>query len=96
MAVFIYYCVSMFSIICGVLAFVLNRKHFLNTLLSLEFIMMNIFWLMVMVFFMIKTEGYFVLFFLTFGACEGALGLSLLVHMVRSSGGDNFSSFSVL
>nr|ANS72682.1 NADH dehydrogenase subunit 4L [Globospongicola spinulatus] len=96
MVIFVYYYMSIFSIMCGILAFVLNRKHFLSTLLSLEFIMMNIFWLMSMIFFSVGVEGYFVLFFLTFAVCEGVLGLSLLVYMVRCSGADYFSSFSVL
>lgn len=39
---------------------------------------------------------YFRLFFLTLAACEGALGLALLVSIVRTHGNDNFSSFSVL
>nr|YP_006493391.1 NADH dehydrogenase subunit 4L [Stenopus hispidus]AEO18309.1 NADH dehydrogenase subunit 4L [Stenopus hispidus]AGA56098.1 NADH dehydrogenase subunit 4L [Stenopus hispidus] len=96
MTIFIYYYVGLFSVVSGMMAFVLNRKHFLSTLLSLEFIMVSIFWLMSMSFFCVGVEGYFVLFFLTFTACEGALGLSLLVYLVRSSGGDFFSSFSVL
>nr|YP_009502926.1 NADH dehydrogenase subunit 4L [Spongiocaris panglao]AXG21503.1 NADH dehydrogenase subunit 4L [Spongiocaris panglao] len=96
MTILVYYYVSIFSIMCGVLTFVRDRKHFLSTLLSLEFIMLNIFWLMSMKFFSVGVEGYFVLFFLTLAACEGALGLSLLVYMVRSSGVDYFSSFNIL
>lgn len=41
-------------------------------------------------------DVYFSLFFLTFAACEGALGLALLVAIVRRHGNDNFSRFRVL
>lgn len=39
---------------------------------------------------------YFGLFFLTLAACEGALGLALLVSIVRRHGNDNFGGFRVL
>ena len=39
---------------------------------------------------------YFRLFFLTLAACEGALGLALLVSIVRTHGNDNFRRFRVL
>lgn len=39
---------------------------------------------------------YFSLFFMTLAACEGALGLALLVSIVRTHGNDNFRSFRVL
>ena len=39
---------------------------------------------------------YFRLFFLTMAACEGALGLALLVSIVRTHGNDNFRSFRAL
>ena len=41
-------------------------------------------------------DCFFLLFFLTLAACEGALGLALLVSIVRSHGNDNFSRFRVL
>lgn len=96
MIVFVYYYISIFSIICGVITLVRNRKHFLSTLLRLEFIIINIFWLIVIRFFRVGVEGYFVLFFLTLAACEGALGLRLLVYIVRSRGADYYSSFNIL
>lgn len=38
----------------------------------------------------------FSLIFLTLTACEGALGLSLLVSLVRTHGGDSFNSLNAL
>nr|YP_010310799.1 NADH dehydrogenase subunit 4L [Periclimenes brevicarpalis]UMY76337.1 NADH dehydrogenase subunit 4L [Periclimenes brevicarpalis] len=86
----------MFSIVCGLLAFSSKRKHLLNVLLSLEFVMVSVYMVMVTVLSYNGLDLYFVLFFLSLAACEGALGLSLLVSIVRSCGSDKFSSFSVL
>ncbi|NP_038297.1 NADH dehydrogenase subunit 4L (mitochondrion) [Penaeus monodon] len=91
-----YYIVPMVSVLCGLWVFVSKRKHLLNTLLSLEYIMLNIFWIMSLHLSNMGHESYFVLFFLTLAACEGALGLALLVSVVRTHGNDFFSSFSVL
>nr|YP_010713864.1 NADH dehydrogenase subunit 4L [Atyopsis gabonensis]WDD39084.1 NADH dehydrogenase subunit 4L [Atyopsis gabonensis] len=85
-----------FMLLCGLSSFVAGRKHLLNTLLSLEYIMLSIFWLMVIMIAGLGGDSYFVLFFLTLAACEGALGLALLVSVVRTHGNDNFSSFMVL
>lgn len=41
-------------------------------------------------------ERVFVLLFLTFAACEGALGLGLLVSVVRRHGRDIFIRFRAL
>nr|YP_009407014.1 NADH dehydrogenase subunit 4L [Typhlatya consobrina]ASA39550.1 NADH dehydrogenase subunit 4L [Typhlatya consobrina] len=87
---------SLFMFICGLVSFVGSRKHLLSTLLSLEYIMLSIFWLMSMSVVNLGEDSYFILFFLTLAACEGALGLALLVSLVRTHGSDNFSSFSVL
>nr|YP_010160617.1 NADH dehydrogenase subunit 4L [Pagurus similis]YP_010576151.1 NADH dehydrogenase subunit 4L [Pagurus ochotensis]BBB16227.1 NADH dehydrogenase subunit 4L [Pagurus filholi]BBB16267.1 NADH dehydrogenase subunit 4L [Pagurus japonicus]QRH18047.1 NADH dehydrogenase subunit 4L [Pagurus similis]UZN43436.1 NADH dehydrogenase subunit 4L [Pagurus ochotensis] len=88
--------VSFFMVFSGLWSFVSYRKHLLNTLLSLEFIMLGIFFFMNNCISEIGSEVYFVLFFLTLAACEGALGLSLLVSIVRSHGNDYFNSFSTL
>nr|YP_009255996.1 NADH dehydrogenase subunit 4L [Solenocera crassicornis]YP_010580176.1 NADH dehydrogenase subunit 4L [Solenocera melantho]ANF05080.1 NADH dehydrogenase subunit 4L [Solenocera crassicornis]AXJ93131.1 NADH dehydrogenase subunit 4L [Solenocera crassicornis]UZS90560.1 NADH dehydrogenase subunit 4l [Solenocera melantho] len=92
----VYYFVPLISVSCGLWVFVSKRKHLLNTLLSLEFIMLSVFWFMSIHLSNLGHEGYFVLFFLTLAACEGALGLALLVSVVRTHGNDCFSSFGVL
>nr|YP_009407066.1 NADH dehydrogenase subunit 4L [Stygiocaris stylifera]ASA39615.1 NADH dehydrogenase subunit 4L [Stygiocaris stylifera] len=88
--------VSLFVFVCGVVSFVGVRKHLLSTLLSLEFMMLGIFWLMSVSIVNLGGDLYFILFFLTLAACEGALGLALLVSVVRTHGSDNFSGFNVL
>nr|WOR81157.1 NADH dehydrogenase subunit 4L [Micraspides sp.] len=76
--------------------FVSKRSHLLHTLLSLEFIMLSIFWFLNIFLVEVSSELYFGLFFLTLVACEGALGLSLLVVVVRSHGNDYFDSLNIL
>nr|UFK29024.1 NADH dehydrogenase subunit 4L [Moina macrocopa]BDH80292.1 NADH dehydrogenase subunit 4L [Moina macrocopa] len=77
-------------------AFISKRKHLLATLLSLEGLMLMVFSLFYYYSaYMVSFQG-FLLVFLTLAACEGALGLSLLVLMVRGYGGDHFQSFSFL
>nr|YP_010261223.1 NADH dehydrogenase subunit 4L [Eiconaxius baja]UIB39164.1 NADH dehydrogenase subunit 4L [Eiconaxius baja] len=84
------------SILCGVISFISHRKHLLSALLSLEFLMLSIFWLMSIHMNSIAKEAYLALFFLTLVVCEGALGLSLLVSIVRTHGNDCFNTFNSL
>nr|UEK25934.1 NADH dehydrogenase subunit 4L [Rhithropanopeus harrisii]UEK25947.1 NADH dehydrogenase subunit 4L [Rhithropanopeus harrisii] len=87
---------SIFMVFCGLWSFISYHKHLLNSLLSLEFMMLGVFWLLSMQVTNVGSEVYFSLFFLTLAACEGALGLSLLIHVVRSHGNDRFMSFNLL
>jgi hypothetical protein len=43
-----------------------------------------------------KYELYFVMFFLVFSVCEGCLGLSILVSIIRGFVNDYFQSCNVL
>nr|YP_009671927.1 NADH dehydrogenase subunit 4L [Strahlaxius plectrorhynchus]QCX31787.1 NADH dehydrogenase subunit 4L [Strahlaxius plectrorhynchus] len=86
---------ALLMIFCGFTSFISSRKHLLNILLSLEFIMLGIF-LMFMVMLSSFSETFLSLFFLTLVACEGALGLSMLILIVRTHGNDCFNSFSIL
>lgn len=80
----------------GLLAFVSRRKHLLSTLLSLEFIVLSLFILLFIFLNILNYELYFSIIFLTFRVCEGALGVSILVSMIRTHGNDYFNSFSLL
>nr|AUN45070.1 NADH dehydrogenase subunit 4L [Aegla aff. longirostri MHT-2018] len=92
----LFICASFIMLFSGMWAFVSYHKHLLNTLLSLEFIMLSIFFYMSGQMSSMGNEIFFVLFFLTLAACEGALGLSLLVSIVRTHGNDYFNSFNSL
>nr|QOL00994.1 NADH dehydrogenase subunit 4L [Leuconemacris breviptera] len=79
----------------GVYVFSSKRKHLLMVLLSLEYIVLSLF-LMIIIFLMeFDYDYFFPVVFLVFSVCEGALGLSILVSMIRSHGNDFFNSFSL-
>lgn len=87
---------ALFIVFCGLWKFISYYKHLLNSLLRLEFIILGVFWLLRIQVTIMGREVYFSLFFLTLRACEGALGLSLLVIIVRSHGNDRFRRFNLL
>nr|YP_010287607.1 NADH dehydrogenase subunit 4L [Orthaga euadrusalis]UKT61938.1 NADH dehydrogenase subunit 4L [Orthaga euadrusalis] len=80
----------------GNLIFVSKRKHLLIVLLSLEFIVLSIFFLLLLYLMFMENSMYMLMVFLVFSVCEGALGLSILVSMIRTHGNDYFQSFSLL
>nr|AFI54795.1 NADH dehydrogenase subunit 4L [Urostylis sp. HL-2012] len=80
----------------GIIMFCMMHKHLLQTLLSLEFLVLILFLMMFFMMFNLGYDMYMLLLFLIFTVCEGALGLSLLVIMVRNKGNDYISSMSIL
>ena len=76
--------------------FVRVHKHLLVTLLRLEYIVLIVFFLISVFVRFLLVEGYLLLFFLVFSVCEGRLGLSLMVVLARTHGGDIYSSYSLL
>lgn len=82
--------------IIGVFTFVLNRKHLLSMLLSLEYIVLRLFLLLLIYLNFFNFENFFSIMFLTFRVCEGALGLSILVSIIRTHGNDYFQRFNIL
>nr|YP_010545628.1 NADH dehydrogenase subunit 4L [Tabanus pleskei]UYG48385.1 NADH dehydrogenase subunit 4L [Tabanus pleskei] len=96
MLMFIYWGMPLFMFIMGVMVFVSNRKHLLSTLLSLEFMVLSLFLLLFIYLNLYNFESFFSMVFLTFSVCEGALGLSVLVSMIRTHGNDYFQTFSIL
>nr|YP_009740650.1 NADH dehydrogenase subunit 4L [Heteropternis respondens]QID03612.1 NADH dehydrogenase subunit 4L [Heteropternis respondens] len=77
----------------GVYVFSSKRKHLLMVLLSLEYIVLSLFMLIIIFLIEFDYDYFFPVVFLVFSVCEGALGLSILVSMIRSHGNDFFSSF---
>nr|UQJ73651.1 NADH dehydrogenase subunit 4L [Pseudodiamesa sp. 2XL] len=96
MLTFINWFLPLYLFFSGVIVFVSNRKHLLSTLLSLEFIVLSLFLFLFMYLNLYNYETYFSMMFLTFSVCEGALGLSILVSMIRTHGNDYFNTFSIL
>nr|YP_010567127.1 NADH dehydrogenase subunit 4L [Porotermes quadricollis]UZC33356.1 NADH dehydrogenase subunit 4L [Porotermes quadricollis] len=85
-----------FLFFCGVWVFCSARKHLLITLLSLEFIVLTLFLVIYFYLCSFNYELFFMVVFLVFSVCEGVLGLSILVSMIRSYGNDYFQSCSML
>nr|YP_010315914.1 NADH dehydrogenase subunit 4L [Leptocorisa lepida]UNA68820.1 NADH dehydrogenase subunit 4L [Leptocorisa lepida] len=80
----------------GLLAFSYTHKHLLLALFSLEFLVLVLFLGLFNMFIIYGVEFYFILVFMVLSVCEGALGLSVLVNMIRSHGNDLLSSLSVM
>lgn len=84
------------TVFIGLLGFVSNRKHLLSTLLRLEIVVLGLFGIVIYVRFIYWGDLYLSIIFLTFRVCEGALGLGVLIFLVRSHGNDYFQTFSLL
>nr|YP_010718926.1 NADH dehydrogenase subunit 4L [Parnassius szechenyii]WDQ44529.1 NADH dehydrogenase subunit 4L [Parnassius szechenyii] len=80
----------------GNMIFISKHKHLLIVLLSLEYIVLSVFFLMLIYLNYIEYEMYMLMIFLLFTVCEGALGLSILVSLIRTHGNDYFKSFNLL
>nr|YP_009775993.1 NADH dehydrogenase subunit 4L [Paraahimia luodianensis]QJA16303.1 NADH dehydrogenase subunit 4L [Paraahimia luodianensis] len=72
----------------GLLCLILIRKHILLCLISLEFVVLSLL-LIIFIFCMnFLYSFYLYLIMMTFFVCEGALGLSILVYLIRCHGND--------
>nr|YP_010547162.1 NADH dehydrogenase subunit 4L [Orientabia sinica]UYK52049.1 NADH dehydrogenase subunit 4L [Orientabia sinica] len=80
----------------GMFSLAMNRFHLLMILLSLEFIVTSLYFLLIIYLNLFNMELYFSMFFLVFSVCEGVLGLSILVLMIRFNGNDYFQVLSML
>nr|YP_009271111.1 NADH dehydrogenase subunit 4L [Velarifictorus hemelytrus]ANU83251.1 NADH dehydrogenase subunit 4L [Velarifictorus hemelytrus] len=89
----------MMVVICylsGVWIYCSKRKHLLIILLSLEYMVLFTFFLLIYWLSGLQFELFLSMIYLVFAVCEGSLGLGILVSMVRSHGNDFFQSFVVL
>nr|QLA74166.1 NADH dehydrogenase subunit 4L [Leptomias sp. DX-2020] len=92
----IYLLIFMLMYFSSILVFVSKRKHLLLMLLGLEFSVVSLY---VGLFFMLSSmdyEFFYAMVYLTMSVCEGALGLSLLVLMIRVHGNDYVLTFDSL
>nr|AWV84390.1 NADH dehydrogenase subunit 4L [Platypedia putnami] len=79
----------------GIISLCLTRKHIILSLLSLEFIILSLFCMLSLMLLKMSSEYYMLLIFLVFGVCEGVIGLSVLITMIRSHGNDYIMSMSL-
>nr|AZZ89111.1 NADH dehydrogenase subunit 4L [Magadhaideus sp. n. SX-2018] len=80
--------VNLFIFLSGILSLVFVRSHYLLSLLSLEFMVISIFLFSINFFSFYLHDYYFSVMFLVLGVCDGVLGLSLLVYLIRSVSND--------
>nr|AMW67771.1 NADH dehydrogenase subunit 4L [Semidalis aleyrodiformis] len=85
-----------FFMLSGLFMYSYFHKHLLCMLLSLEYIVLSLFCMIYYLMNLYSYEMYFSLMYLVMSVCEGALGLSVIVLMVRMYGNDYFSSLNVL
>jgi NADH:ubiquinone oxidoreductase subunit K len=88
--------IFLFGVAFFMFAFASKRKHLLATLLRLEGLMFIVFGLFYFLWTNFFSIGPLLFIFLTLIACEGALGLAILVSVVRSTGRDNLNSINLL
>lgn len=77
-----------FYVLTGVFIFSSFHKHLLMTLLRLEYIILNIFLLIVMGLKWETVNSFMTLIFLVFTVIEGSVGLSVLISIIRRHGSD--------
>nr|ATD53072.1 NADH dehydrogenase subunit 4L [Paphnutius ruficeps] len=88
--------IYMYMYMIGLLTLCLMRKHVFSCLLSLEFIILSLFVFLYLYLICFNYEFCFGMIFLSFSVCEGVLGLSVLVSLIRSHGNDYLNSFSLI
>ena len=87
---------SIFIYLSGIIVFSIKRKHLLLILLRLEFIILSLYFNIYIYLLIFNYEFYFCILFLTIRVCEGSLGLSILVSIIRTHGNDFFQTFRIL
>jgi len=73
----------------------LERGHLLIILLLLEGVMLGVFSFLLVGVSFSMSRFYLCLVLIRFGACEAAVGLSLLVSLIRTHGNDFVSSLTI-
>nr|AST14997.1 NADH dehydrogenase subunit 4L [Lema sp. EMHAU-15083113]ATN23500.1 NADH dehydrogenase subunit 4L [Lema sp. EMHAU-15071010] len=86
----------LFMFMLVLLSFLIRFNHFLLMLLSLEMMVVILYFIMYIYFYSMFNELFFLMIYLTMSVCEGVLGLSILVSMIRVYGNDYIMSFSFL
>jgi NADH-ubiquinone oxidoreductase chain 4L len=80
----------------GTWIYISKRKHLINILISLEYIVLSTFLLLILIRFSLGLETYVRLIYLVASVCEGRLGVGIIVGIVRSHGSDYIRSFRAL
>nr|UGK73291.1 NADH dehydrogenase subunit 4L [Paradorydium reflexanum] len=89
------YMLYIYMFVFSFMSIMIIRKHIFLCLISLEFIVISL--LMYISYYLMFFDGefYLMILFMVMFVCEGVLGLSVLVSMIRYFGNDNINSFSM-
>lgn len=79
----------------GIISLCLNRKHIIISLLRLELIVLRLFCIFSLFLSVELNDIYLLIILLTFRVCEGVIGLSRLISLIRSHGNDQLLSISL-
>nr|YP_009947903.1 NADH dehydrogenase subunit 4L [Aclees cribratus]QOH97071.1 NADH dehydrogenase subunit 4L [Aclees cribratus]QZI85936.1 NADH dehydrogenase subunit 4L [Aclees taiwanensis] len=92
-----YYSYSLVGLfLSSLFMFISKYKHLLLMLLSLESIVLSLYMLIMFYLNQYMFEYFMLMFFLSMSVCESALGLSLLILMIRTHGSDFIMMFDNL
>ncbi len=81
--------------VSGTASLCLNRKHVIISLLRLELIILRLFCIFSVFLSIELNDIYILIILLTFSVCEGVVGLSRLINLIRSHGNDQLLSISL-
>nr|YP_009692096.1 NADH dehydrogenase subunit 4L [Hypsauchenia hardwickii]QEG98438.1 NADH dehydrogenase subunit 4L [Hypsauchenia hardwickii] len=79
----------------GILSLCLIRKHIFMCLISLEFIIIYLLLIIFMYCLLLSNSFYIYIVMMIFFVCEGVLGLSLIVLMIRNHSNDYLNSMNL-
>nr|QPN54234.1 NADH dehydrogenase subunit 4L [Osborniella crotophagae] len=74
----------------------LMSEKMISILMSIEFMMLSIFFLLYSYHTLWFANSILCLIFLTFMVCESVMGLSIYIYITRMSGSDQFKSLNLL
>nr|YP_010836250.1 NADH dehydrogenase subunit 4L [Paradoxopsyllus custodis]YP_011004246.1 NADH dehydrogenase subunit 4L [Macrostylophora euteles]WGC90512.1 NADH dehydrogenase subunit 4L [Paradoxopsyllus custodis]WPS93595.1 NADH dehydrogenase subunit 4L [Macrostylophora euteles] len=92
------YMMLMMSImfLMGLMKFCFNYKNLLISLLIIEYKVLVLFMMLYVSLNFCMFENFFLMMYIVISVCESALGLSILVSMIRTHGNDYFQGFNML
>nr|YP_011036754.1 NADH dehydrogenase subunit 4L [Arrugada affinis]WRK21423.1 NADH dehydrogenase subunit 4L [Arrugada affinis] len=82
----------MYMYVLSLLSLLIIRNHIFLCLMSLEFLVISLLMFFMFNFSFILSGVYTVVYMMIFFVCEGVLGLSVLVSMIRCHGNDYLNS----
>nr|DAB41899.1 TPA_asm: NADH dehydrogenase subunit 4L [Uniomerus tetralasmus] len=83
--------VGVMGVLVGGICLMSQRKSLFGILLSMEVFTLSVYVMIFSGVYFVSSLNSICLIFLSFGVCEAALGLSVLVSLVRSTGSDYVS-----